>query len=263
MAIIRNEALHKQVATAMRQSIASGEWPPGSQLPTETDLAELYGVSRPTVRQAVAVLRSEGQLDVRQGRGTFVRPTALGPTHTIERTITQHGTLYQTPADAWFDGAEEPAVFRTRTDAVTGPLLGLDPEELLIGADRLITDPAGPGRALHRQWLPMERIEGTPLIKTPGVTPAKAYAVLAAAGHDLAWREQVNARIPQPDEREALRLSEAAVLLVVHRITYDRADHRALMLEETRLSAEAAALSYTIEAGPTHAARTRRAGTAQ
>ncbi|GAA2131036.1 GntR family transcriptional regulator [Kitasatospora kazusensis] len=248
MAIIRNEALHKQVATAMRQSIASGEWPPGTQLPTETDLATLYGVSRPTVRLAVAALRSEGQLDVKQGRGTFVRTTALGPTHTIDRTITRRGTRYRTPTDTWFDSAEEPAVFRTRTDAITGPLLGMDPEELLIGADRLITDPAGPGRALHRQWLPMERIENTPLAKTPGVIPAKAYAVLAAAGHDLTWREQVSARVPQPDEREALRLSEAAVLLVVHRITYGQADGRALMLEETRLGAETVALAYPLEA---------------
>ncbi len=211
---------------------------------------------------AVAVLRSEGQLDVKQGSGTFVRATALGPTTTMERTVTQRGTRYQTPTDAWFDGAEEPAVFRTRTDAITGPLLGLDPEELLIGADRLIADPAGPGRALHRQWLPMARIEGTPLAKNPGVTPAKAYAVLATAGHNLTWREQVSARIPQPDEREALHLSEAAVLLVVHRITYDRANDRALMLEETRLGAESVAATYAIDA-QYRPVRTRRTSAAK
>ncbi|MBV6703405.1 GntR family transcriptional regulator [Kitasatospora aureofaciens] len=248
MAIIRNEALHKQVAAAMRQAIATGEWPPGTQLPTETDLAQTYGVSRPTVRLAVAALRSEGQLDVKQGRGTFVRPTVHGPSATMERTVTLRGGTYETPTDAWFAQGEEPAVYRTRTDAITAPLLDMAEDELMIGVDRLIADPAGDGRALHRFLLPMERIEGTALTEQPGVAPAEAYAALAAAGREPAWRDRVSARVPQPDEREALHLSEAAVLLVVHRVTYDRPSGLPLLLEETRLGAESTGLTFDIEA---------------
>ncbi|MEU9045835.1 MULTISPECIES: GntR family transcriptional regulator [unclassified Kitasatospora] len=248
MAIIRNEALHKQVAAAMRQSIATGEWPPGTQLPTETDLAQKYGVSRPTVRLAVAALRSEGQLDVKQGRGTFVRTAVHGPAGSLDRTITTQGSTYSTPIDAWFGHSEEPTVYRTRTDAITAPLLEMDQDELMLGCDRLITDPTGDGRALHRLLLPMERIEATPLAQQPAAIPAEAYALLATAGHNIAWHERVTARIPQPDEREALHLSEAAVLLVAHRITYDQATSRPLILEETRLGAETTALTYAIEA---------------
>ncbi|CAM5367717.1 GntR family transcriptional regulator [Kitasatospora aureofaciens] len=248
MAIIRNEALHKQVAAAMRQAIAVGEWPPGTQLPTETELAETYGVSRPTVRLAVAALRSEGQLDVKQGRGTFVRPAVHGPTGTMERTVTLRGSQYETPADEWFGHGEEPTVYRARTDLISAPLLDMDEGEAVFTCDRLITDPTGDGRALHRLVLPMERITGTPLAKEPGVTPAEAYATLGAAGHDVAWRERVSARVPQPDEREALRLSEAAVLLVIHRVTYDRPSGLSLILEETRIGAETTGLTYDIEA---------------
>ncbi|MFD9125857.1 GntR family transcriptional regulator [Kitasatospora sp. NPDC059571] len=248
MAIIRNEALHKQVARAMRQSISSGEWPPGTKVPTETELATLYGVSRPTVRLAVAALRTEGQLDVTQGRGTFVRATAHGPTSTVDQAITQHGSRFETSTDSWFSDSEQPTVYRTRTDTVTGPWLDMETGELLIGCDRLIVAPNDGTRALHRLWLPMERVESTPLAKTPAVTPAKAYAILSTAGHQLTWREQVSARVPQPDERETLGLTEASVLLVVHRVTCDRADGRPLMLEETRLGAETAALAYAIEA---------------
>ncbi|MER6303518.1 GntR family transcriptional regulator [Kitasatospora sp. NPDC001539] len=259
MAIIRNEALHKQVAAAMRQAIAAGEWPPGTQLPTETDLAEKYGVSRPTVRLAVAALRSEGQLDVKQGRGTFVRTTVHGPANSLERTVTNRGGIYETPIDAWFRQAEEPAVYRIRTDAITAPLLEMEHDELMIGCDRLITDPTNDGRALHRLLMPMERIEDTQLAEHPGVTPAEAYATLAAAGHELAWHERVSARVPQPDERETLRLSEAAVLLVVHRITYDQTTGIPLLLEETRLGAETTGLTYNIEAAkPKRAARTTK-----
>ncbi|MFJ2191546.1 GntR family transcriptional regulator [Kitasatospora sp. NPDC087861] len=260
MAIIRNEALHKQVAAAMRQAIATGEWPPGTQLPTETDLAQAYGVSRPTVRLAVAALRGEGQLDVKQGRGTFVRATVHGPASAMERTVTQRGSRYETPTDAWFDQGEEPTAYRTRTDAITAPLLEMDQDELMIGCDRLITNPSGEGRALHRLLLPMERVEGTPLAQQPGVTPAEAYATLAAAGRELAWRDRISARVPQPDEREALQLSEAAGLLVVHRVTYDRPSHLPLILEETRIGAETTAVTYDIEATrPKRSARQTKA----
>ncbi|WP_097238118.1 hypothetical protein [Streptomyces sp. 1331.2] len=54
------------------------------------------------------------------------------------------------------------------------------------------------------------------------MAPVDAYATPAAAEHDVAWRERVSAGVPQPDEREAPRLSEAAVLLAIHRVTYDR-----------------------------------------
>lgn len=262
MAIIRNEALHKQVAAAMRQAIATGEWPPGTQLPTETDLAQTYGVSRPTVRLAVAALRSEGQLDVKQGRGTFVRPTVHGPSGAMERTVTLRAGAYETPTDTWFGHGEEPTVYRTRTDPTAALLLNLEEGEASFACDRLITDPSGDGRALHRLLLPMERITGTPLAQEPGVTPAQAYATLAAAGHDVAWRDRVSARIPQPDEREALRLSEAAVLLVIHRVTYDRPTGTPLILEETRLGAETTAVTYDVEAAKPKRA-TRTAKTAQ
>lgn len=259
MAIIRNEPLHKQVAAAMRKSIADGAWPPGSQLPTETDLAETYGVSRPTVRLAVSALRAEGLLDVKQGRGTFVRTTVLGPATIVERTITQRGPRFETPVDLWLSD-EEPAIYRTRTDATTGPVLDMAEGELMIGADRLLTDSASGTRALHRLLLPMERIEGTPLAETPDASPAKAYTILATAGHDLTWRDQISARVPQPDEREALKLSEGAALLVVQRVTIDRTTGQPLMLEETRLGAETAALGYPIDAhkAPARSAKTTR-----
>ncbi|MDH6137461.1 GntR family transcriptional regulator [Kitasatospora sp. MAA4] len=262
MAVIRNEALHKQVATAMRTSITAGEWPPGTQLPTETDLATTYGVSRPTVRLAVAALRTEGLLDVKQGRGTFVRDTVHGPSATVEQSITRHGIRFETSTDAWWTGAEEATVYRVPTDSITAPLLGMDEGEMTIVCDRLLTNPATGTRALHRLMLPMEHIEDTPLVRTPDVTPAKAYAILATAGHDLTWREHVSARIPQPDERSTLQLSEAAALLVSHRVTIDRTQDQPLILERLLIGAETAALTYAVEAQQAPE-RTRRAKATQ
>jgi GntR family transcriptional regulator len=230
----------------MRESINQGQWLPGSQLPTETDLAEVYGVSRPTVRLAVAALRTEGLLDVKQGRGTFVRLSIHGPAATIEQTITRRGARFETSMDHWWTSEEEATVYRSTTDATTAPLLGMDEDEMTIVCDRLIQDPATGTRALHRLILPLERIGHTSLAKQPAVTPAKAYAILAKGGRELTWRGQVSARIPQPDERTTLQLSEAAVLLVTHRVTVDQAQGLPLILERTLLGAESAAIGFTI-----------------
>lgn len=64
--------LPAQLADRLRQRIANGDWGPGHRLPSEQDLAAEYGVSRPTVRSAVARLVDIGMLRVRHGAGTFV-----------------------------------------------------------------------------------------------------------------------------------------------------------------------------------------------
>jgi DNA-binding FadR family transcriptional regulator len=58
-------------------AIVNGEHPPDSQLPPEGRLAELFDVSRLTVREAVKALRGKGLVRVEQGRGTFVNRPAL------------------------------------------------------------------------------------------------------------------------------------------------------------------------------------------
>lgn len=63
---------YSQVAARLRESIASGEYPVGTLIPTEPQLELIYGVSRTTIRRAVSLLAQEGLLRVQQGRGTEV-----------------------------------------------------------------------------------------------------------------------------------------------------------------------------------------------
>jgi DNA-binding FadR family transcriptional regulator len=66
------------VAEIMRHRIALGDFPPGSRLPTERELAEVLGVGRNTVRQALRQLTEEGLVSTTLGRsgGTRVRGAA-------------------------------------------------------------------------------------------------------------------------------------------------------------------------------------------
>lgn len=58
---------------SLRDGIAAGRFPPGSRLPSERELAERMGVSRPAVREAVRHLVGQGLIEVRPRRGVYVK----------------------------------------------------------------------------------------------------------------------------------------------------------------------------------------------
>ena len=64
--------LYRDVKRLLTQSIAQGEWPPGTPLPSEPKLAERFSVSIGTLRKAIDELVAERIVVRRQGRGTFV-----------------------------------------------------------------------------------------------------------------------------------------------------------------------------------------------
>jgi GntR family transcriptional regulator, transcriptional repressor for pyruvate dehydrogenase complex len=69
---IEPRRLYRQIADQIRSLIRSGEFPAGSRLPPERDLAKQLGVSRPSVREALIALEVEGLVEVRIGSGIYV-----------------------------------------------------------------------------------------------------------------------------------------------------------------------------------------------
>lgn len=71
--------LYRQIADQLGQLIAGGAYPVGTRLPAERELALQFGVSRPSVREALIALEVEGVVEVRGGSGVFVLPASAVP----------------------------------------------------------------------------------------------------------------------------------------------------------------------------------------
>jgi GntR family transcriptional regulator len=86
---------YQEIADALRERVRSGEFQAGRLLPSESELAATYSVSRVTVRRALEVLREEAVLDARQGFGWFVATDPvrqrMGRLRTIEAHMAESG----------------------------------------------------------------------------------------------------------------------------------------------------------------------------
>lgn len=69
---IRPKKVSHQIADQIRASILSGDFAPGDKLPPERELVKMFGVSRPSVREALNILESAGMLSTHQGGGSIV-----------------------------------------------------------------------------------------------------------------------------------------------------------------------------------------------
>lgn len=70
---IKVRRLYLEVASQLEALVASGAIKPGERLPSERALAERFGVSRPTIREAMIALEISGLVEIRTGAGIFVR----------------------------------------------------------------------------------------------------------------------------------------------------------------------------------------------
>lgn len=79
--------LYIQASEALRQLVQSGHYAPGDRLPSEIELSQQLGISRPTLREAMRMLEEEGAIVRRHGVGTFLavsRPVIEGGLEVLE-----------------------------------------------------------------------------------------------------------------------------------------------------------------------------------
>lgn len=151
----------RQVVDILYEALHSGRYRPGDRLPSEHELAASLGVGRSALREAIRELLTLDLLEIRAGRGTFVRP--MRPELLLDRS-SFHGVLNQRIAvellEVRFAIEPEAAVLAARR-ATQDDLQRLkrDVEQLQLGIERGLRPPEDAGfhidvvRATHNSSL--------------------------------------------------------------------------------------------------------------
>ncbi len=122
---VKKETLTEQIMNQLAEQITSGELKPGERLPDERSLAEMFGVTRSRIREALRALSLIGLIDIRPGGGSFVsEQSAQIPRETIlwsyHRELSDYENLYD--ARKLIEGAVYLCCFDRRTDEVVDAL---------------------------------------------------------------------------------------------------------------------------------------------
>lgn len=212
---LRALPLYEQVKRHVSEAILVGDWPPGTVLPSETELARQFGVAVGTVRRAFADLTAEGLLTRRRKTGTVV--TGRTPHHNLRH-------FYQ-----YF-----------RLHGLDGALLRSQVEMLSCAHGRATEEEAA---RLHRSdgadVIRIERrrlVDGRPVMWDRMVTAADPFPdfpvtdvperlypyILARYGVRVsAVRENLAAALADAADAERLAIALPAALLVIDEIAYD------------------------------------------
>ncbi|WP_020663326.1 GntR family transcriptional regulator [Amycolatopsis benzoatilytica] len=237
----------RQVAADLREKIAAGRYAPGDQLPSEREMVETYGVSRPTVRDAVDMLRAEGLVTSEHGRGVFVRPPA-----SIQRIARSRlsraaraknrGAFLADAAARGFTPSSSVKLRFEEADARTAQHLAIAEGTEVTVRDRVMrADGLVVQLAVSR--FPRELTRAT-AIEDVDTGPGGAYARLEEAGHRIGWfAEHVGARMPTPDEASLLQLAEGVPVMTITRVAHGE-DGTPLEMNDMVLAADRYELSY-------------------
>jgi GntR family transcriptional regulator len=148
-----HEPAYLQLVNILRHNVAIGVLRPGDQLPSESQLTDRYGVSPMTVRRAINLLADQGVVVAEQGRGTFVKPVAMGaasfqlaelqtllsdPDHTSVRLLETHIVTASERI------ARKLAIPIGQRTIYIRRLLRMDNEPVLYHREYLIYDPTRP-----------------------------------------------------------------------------------------------------------------------
>lgn len=240
------------VADALREGIVTGQYPPGSKLPKEEELEQQFGVSRTTVRRAVAKLASEGLVrPVRKG-GTIVQHQ--GARH----VITLDTGVYRDELGYYFSQAVQPLRPVRQPTVTTGPcppdvvpLLGLQTGDQVVIRDRVMGDPeTGRVVQLATSYLPADLAAGTVLAEAD-TGPGGIYDRMEQdlGWGPLEWEGLITARAATPDEARLLGLAPGVPVLCTTRVTTATAGTaagRVVEVNVTRRDASRFAVGYPI-----------------
>jgi len=245
--------LYAQIADALRADIRSGLYSPGVALPSERKLMDRFGVTRATIRNALAQLRFEGLLTIERGAGAFVRMPSpvrriVGPDRFLrrDRAKGQAAYLAEMEREERRPEVEIIEVARVKVPGDLAELMSLDADAEVVRRHRRYLA-SGEPLELATSYIPWTLAKGTAIAKRD-TGPGGIYARLEEKGHRIeAYEEQITARMPTPEERVQLQIPEGVPVFRIIRRAFDT-NRQVLELCDTIMPADRYVLTYPFEA---------------
>lgn len=241
----------ERLATELRTAIESGSLAPGAKLPSERELAERHGMARNTVRQAVRLLAESGLVVSEHGRGVFVRPAIAVVRLGNDRYSPRHrGTglspfLLECAKQGKVGRFEVLSIERLVPPKDVAKRLNIsDKTESVLRRENVFWADSDPLQRVTT-WLPWSLAEGTGLVEDEVGHPFGIHGILEQKGHTMGRiLDEVNARMPTPEERELLRIPLGVPVIDVLHTSIDT-DGAAYELTRFVMRADMSALLYS------------------
>lgn len=234
--ISRKQSLYRQLVDLLHEKIES-EMGPGDMLPSERELCEMYGLSRTTVRLALAELERQGLVTRRHGRGTFV-------SNSVREATNLMGAYSFTEQMKGMGRVPTTVVLEFNTREVPKHIaacLGLRIGDPVIRMKRLRIADDVP-MMVERTYLPASEFPG---LSRGDVEGQPLYDIVEKVYHETirVAKEEFCASVARKDDAELLDIGEAAPVLKLYRTTYNMKN---VAIEYTRSAARADQFRYKI-----------------
>lgn len=227
----------------------AGNLPEGARLPSERELAAQHGAARNTAREAVRLLVDDGLVVVEHGRGAFVRTRKplirLGSARYSSRYRGQSPFLLECARQGRTGRFQVLSVEQTEASATVTAHLELDAQAPVLRRENIFWADDDPVYRVTT-WVPWHIAEGTSLLEDEVGHPYGIHGVFEDRGHVMARsREEVTARMPDPQERALLRLTSGVPVLEVLHASIDQ-DQAPYELTRFVMRADLTGLSYDV-----------------
>lgn len=245
---------YHDIVDELRASILDGRLEAGARLPSENELAERYGTSRPTVRRAVALLKAEGLVSTEQGRGVFVRPKPHVRLLLSGEAFRRHRRAGLSGFNAQVEEqGQTPEQRLLEVGWVQAPpevalRLGVEENELVVVRRRLFVVNGGPV-ALCDSYYPGDVADGTALAEPENIGGG-AYRVMEDPSGPIRRRlkrsvDDLVCRMPTPQEVEVLELAPGVPVVRILRTVYD-SERRPVEVQDTVAAADKHDFRYEV-----------------
>ncbi|MEU8265837.1 GntR family transcriptional regulator [Sphaerisporangium sp. NPDC049002] len=225
--ITDERSIQTRIADDLRARIEVGEYAAGDQLPTYEQLTRRYLCSSGVARKAIDLLRQQGLVISKQGKGVFVRERVQPKRHGIDRYARskwKHGGTAIHDAEAGSQGLSVQQLYRELGEVPAPPAIatafGID-EGGPVWVRKRTTVVDGRPHQLADSYYPLDLALGTRLTEEKS-GPGGGFARLDEAGDPLAEiSEEWSARMPTSPESVSLQLPGGTPVMDLTRIVYD------------------------------------------